>query len=194
MRFNALNIMVKLLICLGNPGEEYRDTRHNAGFIFADYFIKKNKFDKPALKEKLLAEVSEGKLPAPLKGKANKNKIIVAKPQTFMNKSGNAAALLAKFYKIKPADIIIIHDDSDMPFGYAKNSFNRSSAGHNGVESIFKALKTEKIWRARIGIQPSAKKHIPAGDLVLRKFTQKEKEKLPKIFKELLEKMGQILR
>ena len=184
----------KLLICLGNPGDEYTDTRHNAGFLFADYLIKKNKFNKPTLKEKLLAEVSEGKLLAPSKGKANKNKIIIAKPQTFMNKSGNAALLIAKLYKIKPQDIIIIHDDSDMPFGYTKNSFNRSSAGHRGVQSIFKILKTEKIWRSRIGIQPSAKKHIPAADLVLRKFTPKEQQGLPKIFKELLGKMSQILK
>lgn len=176
----------KLLICLGNPGKEYENTRHNAGFIFADYFIKKNKLDKPKLKEKLLAEISEGKI--------NKTKAVIAKPQTFINKSGNSAALIAKFYKIKPADIIIVHDDSDMPFGYTKNSFNRSSAGHKGVQSIFKTLKTEKIWRTRIGIQPSAKKHIPAGDLVLRKFTPKEKEILPKIFKGLLEKMEQILK
>lgn len=176
----------KLIICLGNPGEEYENTRHNAGFLFADWFVKKNKFNKPELKEKLLAEISEGKI--------DKNKIIVARPQTFMNNSGNAAVLIAKFYKIKPQDVIIVHDDSDMPFGYTKNSFNRSSAGHNGVQSIFKALKTEKIWRSRIGIQPSAKKHIPAGDLVLRKFTPREQKELPKIFKKLVEKMEQILK
>lgn len=177
---------IKLIIGLGNPGDEYENTRHNAGFLFADYFIKKNKFDKPAIEEKLLSEISDGKI--------EKTKIIVAKPQTFMNKSGNAAAMLAKFYKVKPENIIIAHDDSDMPFGYTKNSFNRSSAGHRGVQSIFKALKTEKIWRSRIGIQPSAKKHIPAGDLVLRKFTPREQKELPKIFKELMEKMEQILR
>lgn len=176
----------KLIVCLGNPGDEYENTRHNAGFLFADYFIKKNKFDKPELKEKLLAEITEGKI--------GKNKIVVAKPQTFMNLSGKSASLLAKSYKVKPENIIIAHDDSDLVFGVTKNSFNRSSAGHNGVQSIFKSLKTEKMWRARIGIQPSARKHIPAGDLVLRKFTPKEKEVLPKIFKELLEKMEQILK
>lgn len=178
--------MTKLLICLGNPGQEYENTRHNAGFLFADYLIKKNKFEKPALKDKLLSEVSEGKI--------EKNKIIVAKPQTFMNKSGQAAALLAKFYKVKPENVIIVHDDSDLVFGHTKNSFNRSSAGHNGVQSIFKAFKTEKTWRTRIGIQPSERKHVPAGELVLKKFTPKEKEALPKMFKELLEKMEQILK
>lgn len=178
--------MTKLLICLGNPEEEYKNTRHNVGFLFADYFIKKNKLGKLELKEKMLAEISEGKI--------DKNKIIIAKPQTFMNNSGKAAALLAKFYKIKPENVIIVHDDSDMPLGYTKNSFNRSSAGHKGVESIFKALKTEKIWRSRIGIQPSVRKHIPAADLVLRKFTPREQKELPKIFKELMEKMTQILK
>lgn len=184
----------KLLICLGNPGQEYENTRHNAGFLFADYFLKKHKFDKPTLKDNLLAEVSDGKVLSPSKGKIGKNKIIVAKPQTFMNNSGKSTALLTKFYKVRPENVIIIHDDSDLVFGHTKNSFNRSSAGHNGVQSIFKALKTEKIWRTRIGIQPSAKKHVPAADLVLRKFTPKEKEQLPKIFKELMEKMEQILK
>lgn len=178
--------MTKLIIGLGNPGEEYETTRHNAGFLFVDYIIKKHKFDKPALKDKLLAEISEGKI--------EKTKIILAKPQTFMNKSGQSAVLIAKFYKIKPKDIIIAHDDSDLVFGATKNSFNRSSAGHRGVESIFKIFKTEEIWRARIGIQPSIKKHIPAMDLVLKKFTPKEQKELPKIFKELLEKMEQILK
>lgn len=177
--------MTKLIICLGNPGDEYENTRHNAGFLFADYFIKKNKFEKSEMKEKFLAEISEGKI--------DKNKIVVAKPQTFMNNSGKAAALIAKFYKIKPENIIIVHDDSDLVFGHTKNSFNRSSAGHNGVQSILKTLKTEKVWRARIGIQPSARKHISAGELVLKKFTPKEKEQLPKIFKELMEKMEQII-
>lgn len=186
--------MTKLLICLGNPGEEYENTRHNAGFLFADYFIKKNKFDKPTPKDKLLAEISEGKVLNLSNGKIEKNKVIVAKPQTFMNNSGKSAILLAKFYKVKPENVIIIHDDSDLVFGHTKNSFNRSSAGHNGVQSIFKTFKTEKVWRTRIGIQPSAKKHVPAADLVLRKFTPKEKEQLPKIFKELMEKMEQILK
>lgn len=184
----------KLIIGLGNPGEEYETTRHNAGFLFVDYFIKKNKFDKPALKDKLLAEISEGNILGSSKGKTVKIKVVLAKPQTFMNKSGQSVALIAKFYKIKQKDIIIAHDDSDLVFGQTKNSFNRSSAGHKGIESIFKILKTEEIWRTRIGIQPSARKHVPAADLVLRKFTPKEQKELPKIFKELLEKMEQIMK
>lgn len=176
----------KLIVGLGNPGEEYEITRHNAGFLFVDYFVKKHKFEKPALKDKLLAEISEGKI--------EKTKIILAKPQTFMNKSGQSVALIAKFYKIKPKDIIVAHDDSDLVFSQTKNSFNRSSAGHKGIESIFKTLKTEEIWRTRIGIQPSARKHVPAADLVLRKFTPKEQKELPKIFKQLMEKMEQVLK
>src|SRR3989344_4515337 len=104
-------IKVKLIIGLGNPGKEYKRTRHNAGFLFIDEL------------ERL------------------KIKIILAKSQSFMNESGRAVADLIKFYKVKPESILIVHDDIDILWGNYKFSFGRSSAGHKGVESIIKVLK-----------------------------------------------------
>ncbi|MDO8443762.1 MAG: aminoacyl-tRNA hydrolase [Candidatus Azambacteria bacterium] len=138
-------INIKLIIGLGNPGKEYENTRHNMGFIFID---------------KLSEQV--------------KTNFIVEKPQTFMNKSGDAVLALSKLHKIKPENILIVHDDIDIAWGNFKFSFGHSSAGHKGVESIIKALKTKNFWRLRIGIQPTLKKHISADKIILKKFTPTE--------------------
>ena len=128
-------MQIKLIIGIGNPGKKYERTRHNAGFLFIDEL------------ERL------------------KIKITLAKSQSFMNESGRAVVDLIKFYhptgdlpkgdKIKPENILIVHDDIDILWGNYKFSFGRSSAGHKGVESIIKSLKTKNFWRLRIGIQPA---------------------------------------
>ena len=146
-------INIKLIVGLGNPGKEYENTRHNMGFIFID-----------KLSEQLKA------------------KLIVEKPQNFMNNSGAAVLVLSKSHRIKPGNILIVHDDIDISWGNFKFSFGRSSAGHKGVESIIKALKTKNFWRLRIGIQPirqahgkpAIKKHISADKIILKKFTPAE--------------------
>lgn len=138
-------IKVRLIIGLGNPGKKYERTRHNAGFLFID-------------------ELESLKI-----------KITLAKSQSFMNESGKAVSDLIKFYKIKPENILIVHDDIDILWGNYKFSFGRSSAGHKGVESIIKSLKTKNFWRLRIGIQPAfAKRHIKADKIILKKFTPAE--------------------
>ena len=150
-------IKVKLIIGLGNPGKEYKRTRHNAGFLFIDEL------------ERL------------------KIKIILAKSQSFMNESGRAVADLIKFYKVKPESILIVHDDIDILWGNYKFSFGRSSAGHKGVESVIKSLKTKNFWRLRIGIQPAfAKKHIRADKVILKKFTPAETKILNQTIKKAI--------
>ena len=129
---------IKLIIGLGNPGKEYDRTRHNAGFLFID-----------ALESKNFPPTED--VP---KGQKNK-KIILAKSESFMNESGKAVAAAIKFYKLKPENILVAHDDIDILWGTFKFSFGRSSAGHKGVESIIKALKSKNFWRIRIGIQPA---------------------------------------
>lgn len=153
---------MKLIIGLGNPGEDYENTRHNIGFIFVNALAKH--FGAPDFEanKKTLSEVAKVKT------------LILAKPQTFMNKSGLAVLTLAKFYKVKPKDIWVIHDDIDILWGEFKTSFGRSSAGHKGVESIIKNLKTKDFWRIRIGIQPTVKKHTKADKIILKKFTLQE--------------------
>ena len=149
-------INIKLIVGLGNPGKEYENTRHNMGFLFID-----------ALAKKL------------------ETKFIVAKPQTFINNSGVAVLALAKKEKIKPENILIVHDDIDILWGNFKFSFGRSSAGHKGVESIIKALKTKNFWRLRIGIQPTLKKHTPADKIILKKFTPTELKTLNQTIKKV---------
>src|SRR3989344_4538649 len=112
---------IKLIVGLGNPGKEYEYTRHNAGFLFID--ILGNNFKN--------------------------KKIILAKTQAFMNESGRAVANLMKSRKIKPENLLVIHDDIDILWGDFKFSFGRSSAGHKGVESVIKTLKTRNFWRLR---------------------------------------------
>ncbi|MBI4919782.1 aminoacyl-tRNA hydrolase [Candidatus Azambacteria bacterium] len=170
----------KLIAGLGNPGKEYENTRHNVGFLFVD-----------ALAEKLNAP--EFTYDKKLKSEISKSEILLAKPQTFMNKSGEAVSALIKYYhptgdhpkggKIKPENILIVHDDIDILWGDFKFSFGRSSAGHKGVESIIKALKTKNFWRLRIGIKPDAKKHISADKIILKKFTSAEMKTLDKTIK-----------
>lgn len=166
---------MKLIIGLGNPGEEYKLTRHNCGFLTLNYIAEKNKFPEFEENKKLNSLI------------AKKEMTILALPQTFMNDSGLAVKKIKDLYKIKPEDIFVIHDDADLLLGNYKISFDKNSAGHKGVESIIKNLKTKKFWRARIGI--NAKKRIPAEKIVLKKFSKKEMEMVEKIIKEINEKL-----
>lgn len=161
-----------LIIGLGNPGKEYDNTRHNIGRVIVSAFAKTH--DVTFSYNKKWNALAAG-------GGAGKGKFILLLPETFMNKSGNAVGPAARFYKIKPATTILIHDDSDIPLGRAKISFNKSSGGHKGVESVIHALKTEKFYRFRIGIQK--KKRVDAEKLVLQKFSPNEKEEIAKVIK-----------
>jgi len=151
-------IKIKLIVGLGNPGKEFENTRHNTGFIFID------------------------KLSKQLKTADFKYE----KSQAFMNKSGDAVLALSKFYKIKPENILVVHDDIDILWSNFKFSFGRSSAGHKGVESIIKALKTKNFWRLRVGIQPAIKKRTPADKIILKKFTPAEFKTLNQTIKKAI--------
>lgn len=150
---------IKLIIGLGNPGKEYECTRHNVGFLFIDELA------------------------------GHKPKIIIAKSQSFMNKSGVAVLALTKQFKIKPENILVVHDDIDILWGDFKFSFGRNSAGHKGVESIIKTLRTKNFWRLRIGIQPTVKKHTKADKIILKKFIPKELKELNKTIKNAISEL-----
>lgn len=164
---------MKLIIGLGNPGNKYESTRHNFGFMALDYFQTEAGFS--SWQEKSKALVSEGL--------ADGEKIILAKPQTFMNLSGQAVRALADFYKIPAADILVVHDDIDLPLGALRLAQNSGSAGHKGVESIIKSLGTQNFSRLRLGIKPAEKKSfwnlfkksLPAERFVLQNFSSAEK-------------------
>lgn len=166
---------IRLIVGLGNPGETYEKTRHNTGFIFTEEIRRAYDLPKWEMKPKFFAEISEGKI--------GKTKAILARPQTMMNNSGKAVFAVAKFLKIKPEEILVIHDDADLPLSAAKLSRNKSAGGHRGVASVIRALKTENFSRLRIGIQPSVKKHQDAMKLILGKFKPGEEKVLKKIVK-----------
>lgn len=166
-----------LIAGLGNPGEEYANTRHNVGREIALALCRHNEAAEFRFEKKWNAEIAEIKI--------GKEKIVIAIPDTFMNKSGEALAPIARFYKIKPERIFIIHDDADLPLGGGKLSFGKNSAGHKGVESIIKSFKTKDFWRFRIGI--AGKRDVPAEKIVLKKFTPDEQKAVKKIISKTME-------
>ncbi len=186
---------MKLIVGLGNVGSEYEDTRHNLGFMIVDKIAKESEtefdFDK-----KINAEIG--------KGRFNDKSVILAKPHTFVNKSGEAVKKLKTKYKLKNEDIILIHDDLDIEFGNFKLSLGKDSGGHRGVQSVIDHLKTNKFWRLKIGTANRKlaalrhqkvlkdKKDSVAG-FVLSKFTPAEQAELKKIIKEALGRLSQVL-
>jgi len=172
--------MTHLIVGLGNPGEEYTNTRHNIGRDAVFHFAKKNDFSDFSENKKLKSLVSEGKL--------EKHKTILLLPETFMNKSGDAVSLGVSYFKVKPEKVFITYDDIDLPFGTIKISFNKNSGGHKGVESVIKKIKTKEFYRIRIGINPTKKKK-DAASIVLKKFDKKDELVLKKLKKTLNEIM-----
>ena len=181
----------KLLVGLGNPDEEYQNTRHNIGFMFVDYIAKKLDADDFEFNKKLNSLVAKTKL--------GKDVLVLAKPQTYVNKSGESVVKLKNFYKVKPENVIITHDDLDIEFGNLKNSFGRNSGGHKGIESVIKSLKTKNFWRVRFGVstlglrkarrQSDKKRDAFVMKFVLSKLTKSEHEKVKDLFKEALERI-----
>ena len=166
-----------LIVGLGNPGEEYDATRHNVGREIVKRFGEYAEFPAFSFQKKWNAEVAEGKI--------GKEKIILLLPNTSMNKSGSAVSLAARFFKATGAHIFVVHDDADIELGRAKLSFGKHSAGHKGVESVIRGLKTREFWRFRIGI--AGKRNIPAEKIVLKKFTPDETRLVKKVFKKTVE-------
>ena len=159
--------MTKLIIGLGNPGEEYKNNRHNVGFILIDKIAQELSLNFDNNKKKSLYA----------RGKSKDIEYILLKPQTFMNLSGESAIYVSKFFNVKLEDIIVIYDDMDIPFGSFKIKKGGSSGGHNGIKSLIAHLQSDDFTRVRIGIgRPSAGKKV--NDYVLSNFSKKEREEL----------------
>lgn len=178
--------MAYILVGLGNPGEEYKNTRHSVGQMALDYLAKK--FDASEWKEKSAANALAADF------ECGGEKVTLVKPLEFMNNSGKSVAPMVKTAKAAEK-LVVIHDDLDLPLGTAKMCFNRGPGGHNGVKSIQRALKTEGFWRIRIGISPataSGKIKKVSGeekvhDFILGSFKPAEKTELTKMFKKISE-------
>ncbi len=162
-----------LIIGLGNPGKKFQKTRHNLGFRVIDEFFIKNRdvhnFSDFKFEKKFQALIAEGKF--------NNKKIILAKPQTFMNLSGKGAKLLIAFYKLPIDNLWIIHDDIDIPLGKIRIVKGREAAGHRGIESIIRELKTKDFVRFRIGILPKTGKPKNIEKFVLQKPSEAKRTK-----------------
>jgi PTH1 family peptidyl-tRNA hydrolase len=135
--------MIKLLVGLGNPGSEYEGTRHNAGFGWADSAARELKLSL-AMDRSYHGQVARGQV----RGQT----VWLLKPQTFMNLSGKSVAALARFFKIQPAEILVAHDELDLPPGQVKLKFGGGHAGQNGLRDIHAQLGSSDYWRLRIGI------------------------------------------
>ncbi len=167
---------MKLIVGLGNPGESYKNTRHNAGFKAVDSFCDSKKWEN---KKKWNAMA--------LKGELAGEKAIFIKPQTFMNESGSSVLVVKNYLNIPTKDIIIIYDDIDIPIGSARIRSSGSSGGHKGIESIIKKLKTKDIPRIKIGIAQkiSGRQKIPSEKYVLENFSKNDEKKLKEIIEEI---------
>lgn len=163
-----------IIVGLGNPGEKFKNTRHNVGFMTLDFFAKKNDFPKFTLSKKYNSSISE------------KDDVILVKPETFMNESGLAVKKIFSSFKFQVSSFIVIQDDIDMPLGKIKFSKDSSSGGHKGVESIIYLLGTKDFARLKIGIATGDEK---AKEVVLKKFSPSEKE----ILNETIKKSAQAL-
>lgn len=154
-----------LVVGLGNPGKEYANTRHNAGFMAADEISRRFSFS--AFREKFDGLVAEGNIGG--------EKVLLLKPQTYMNLSGNSVVKAAFFYKILPQNVIVIHDDMDLKLGQIKAKCGGSSGGHNGIKSIDSQI-SPNYNRIRIGVGHPAHQQNQVIDYVLSSFGREEKE------------------
>jgi PTH1 family peptidyl-tRNA hydrolase len=156
---------IYLIVGLGNPGREYRNTRHNMGFLAVDALIQKLGFSRSKVQNKAIINT----------GSLQGQKVILAKPQTYMNLSGQAVSGLVNFYKIPLNHLLVINDDVDIPFGTIRIRPGGGSAGQKGVGSIIEKLGTQEFARMRLGVgRPPGQMSTP--DYVLQQFSKDEEE------------------
>ncbi len=177
-----------LIVGLGNPGEEYKNSRHNTGRIILENISKNNDFSEWRDNMKLKSLCAKGEI--------NNEKFDFLLPETFMNNSGNAVCQIIDDKK-KLKNLVVVYDDMDLPLGSLKISFNRSSGGHNGLESIIKRVKSQEFIRIRIGVSPhtpTGKIKKPKGEEAILKFLLgKYKEDELKEIKKISKKVSEIL-
>jgi peptidyl-tRNA hydrolase, PTH1 family len=176
---------VWLIVGLGNPGTKYLLTRHNVGFIALDYLAKSVGVRNDDAKNEHKAQtVSFNWETTPIK---------LVKPQTFMNLSGESVAPLANFYKVQPSNIIVVHDEVDLPFGRIQIKTNGSAGGHNGLKSLIEKLGTQEFTRVRVGIGRSPIAQVDTADWVLQKFSESEQEPLSEILNRVADAIESIV-
>jgi PTH1 family peptidyl-tRNA hydrolase len=171
---------MKLIVGLGNPGRVYANNRHNIGFVCVNYFARTEgiKFDQ----KKGRARIGIGRVAG--------NEVVLAKPQTYVNLSGESVSQLVKKFNISLNDLIVIHDDLDLPLGKMRISYGSSSGGHKGVESIITELGSHDFVRLRVGIGRPTKPVLSEADIiayVLSDFTPEQKQAIVQVIPKVSE-------
>lgn len=164
-----------LIAGLGNVGKQYDNTRHNIGFAAVDHFAQANDFPAWIEKKDLKCHFASHTI--------GDTRVILIKPTTFMNLSGEAVQATAAFYKIDPEKVVAVYDELDIPFGQIRTRIGGSAAGHNGVKSVSQHMG-EQYGRVRIGIGPKAHQNQDSADFVLAKFSKEQEAQLPNLLKE----------
>lgn len=185
---------MKLVVGLGNPGKKYEGTRHNVGFVVLDRLVQQVQSPKFKVKNYSVKNYSS-------KFKINKrfksevlqiDDVTLAKPQTFVNRSGEAVGSSVRFYKVALSDLYVMHDDLDIPLGMYKIQFGKGPKQHNGLQSIYERLGTKKFWHVRIGIEHRAKGLVdktPGEEYVLQQFTDEEREVIDRVIQKVVKEL-----
>ncbi|MBP1153481.1 MULTISPECIES: aminoacyl-tRNA hydrolase [unclassified Paenibacillus] len=173
---------MKWFVGLGNPGRQYEMTRHNIGFMALDRFA-----DKHGIR------ISQSKCKGLLgEGNVSGEKVVLLKPQTYMNLSGESMRAFMDFYKASPEDLIVVYDDLDTPFGNIRLRYQGSAGGHNGIKSIIQHLGSQTFNRIRMGIsRPAPGRDI--ADYVLSPFSKEEFQSMPQVLDKTCEAMEYVL-
>lgn len=164
-----------LIIGLGNIGKKYQETRHNIGFDCVDALAVSQSLDNWTDKKDLKSLVATGIIAD--------TRVILCKPATLMNNSGEGAQAVANFYKVPSSSIVAVYDEIDLDFGQLRMRIGGSAAGHNGVKSLIQHMG-EGFGRVRIGVGPKQPRQIDSADFVLAKFSKKEQAQMPNLLKE----------
>lgn len=176
---------MKLVVGLGNPGKKYEKTRHNVGFVVLDavhtQLYKIDQMSAWKLHKSFNAMIAEGQVSG--------NRVILAKPLTFMNRSGDAVGLIKQYYKIENRDILVVHDDKDIDLGEVKYQWNRGHAGQNGIRSIIASIGTKEFYRLRVGVRTDLLEKKDTADFVLGKFGLTDKFKLRDVIKQSIDEI-----
>ncbi len=192
MRLRYTVFMKWIIVGLGNPGEEYSDTRHNAGWMAVEHFAKKHDASEWKEEKKAMAIVAKGEM--------GKHTAVYVLPTTYMNKSGAAVSKYILGPKMAK-NLVVLHDDMDLPLGRIKVSFGKNSGGHRGIESVMKAIKSKEFTRIRIGVSPENAKGVakkPTGEeavlkFIVGKFKPAELVEMKTIFKKTDEALATII-
>lgn len=179
---------MKLIVGLGNPGKEYEKSRHNVGFMVLDELANELQASAFRFEEKFKAEIASASL--------KDQKLLLVKPQTFMNLSGEAVLKISQFYKIAPDNILIIYDDIDLPLGQIRIRKSGSAGTHNGMKSVVEKLGTQHIPRLRIGVESrgqTAPKQQETVSFVLERFLKSEQPLVSEAIEKSVESIKCIL-